>query len=206
MFRCIYTHIQGQGRHNFALCTHVLTHIHIQLQGSGHDKFLNCAELNKSPNFLAVLVSATPYNVLTCRSRIPAKYCREEDTLDDAIGLDEWKVKSAEEQRLYDEVHVVRWFERDERSAGPYFRLEDYLHTVHSELRHVAAGMCVRARASCVCVYVCVCVCVCVHSERLHVAADVWVCVDMCVCVCMYIQSYAISLQRCVSILSAYVN
>ncbi len=120
--------------------TYIHTHTHTHTQGSGHDKFLNCAELNERPNFLALLVSATPYNVLTNRSRIPAKYFRAEDGLESAIDLHEWKAKSAEQQRNYEEVHIVRWFERDEKASGPYFRLEDFLHTVQSELRHVAAG------------------------------------------------------------------
>ena len=64
--------------------------------GGQHDKFVNDPELVEAANVLILLVSATPYNVLTCKSRLNQT-------------CDEGNIGS-------DRGNVVRWFTQGEPS------------------------------------------------------------------------------------------
>ena len=75
-----------------------------------HNRYINDEELVGACNLLLLLVSATPYNVLTHNSRVDQK-------LDEA-----------------GESNVVRWFQSGEKAETEYRSMEYYLDTVAFEV------------------------------------------------------------------------
>ena len=73
------------------------------VKGSQHDKFVNDPDLCSAPNFLLLLVSATPYNVLTCNSRIDQRPTNN---------------------------NVVKWFKPGEEAESEYRSMRFYIDTI----------------------------------------------------------------------------
>ena len=116
----------------------IIRHDHDQSCFGAHDKFINDPELCKRKNYLVLLVSASPYNVLTCNSRIPEKYVV-------ADGGDFQDCDKADKDS--EELHVVKWFSPQEMRDGQepvtqYRRLEHYLQTVSSLNPHESRMLC----------------------------------------------------------------
>ena len=94
-----------------------------------HDRFVNDSELLALENVLVVLISATPYNVMTCKSRIPEKH----------VVINGSEIEAARKgDANSEELHVVKWFAPEEMPDGKqpvtlYRRLEQYLQTVASD-------------------------------------------------------------------------
>ena len=78
--------------------------------GGAHSRYINDKELMLAPNLLLLLVSATPYNVLTCNSRVNQQ--------PDEAGAG----------------NVVRWFQSGEKAETEYRSMDFYLDTVAFEV------------------------------------------------------------------------
>ncbi|DBB00174.1 TPA: hypothetical protein ACH3X1_014010 [Trebouxia sp. C0004] len=99
-------------------------------------------ELLSQHNLVTILVSATPYNLLTSKSRLPFKYifCDPNNAgctiLRKDLATDVWhsskraltaqEVWGLQNQKLLQELHVVDWAACD-TPAAPHRRIEDYM-------------------------------------------------------------------------------
>jgi hypothetical protein len=121
-------------------------------RASAHDKFLNDEALLQSKNLVIVQVSATPYCNLTSASRVPERYI-----LPPKDGTSEWKLcedPNDKDKDGLEELHVVKWYPPEGSQSKPlschstglsiapaqksrYLRLEHFLRTIPSFLRHV---------------------------------------------------------------------
>lgn len=122
-------------------------------KGGAHDSILNDKDLLESENVMALLVSATPYNNLTCDSRIPERYVQIEDdaegrhtrVVSEKAGEKVWngpgKSHSSVRPSGREQLHVIKWFpDATKQKRSEYLRMENYLQSVYSQLRHGRCG------------------------------------------------------------------
>ncbi len=122
-------------------------------RGGAHDSVLNDNDLLESENVMALLVSATPYNNLTRDSRIPERYVQIEDDTEgrrthvvkDEVGLKVWNGADGNPRSVRpsdrEQLHVIKWFPNaTKQKRTEYLRMENYLQSVYSQLRHGRCG------------------------------------------------------------------
>ncbi len=122
-------------------------------KGGAHDSILNDNDLLESENVMALLVSATPYNNLTCDSRIPERYVKIDDdaegrhtrVVSEKAGEKVWngpgKSHSSVRPSDREQLHVIKWFPNaTPQKRTEYLRMENYLQSVYSQLRHGRCG------------------------------------------------------------------
>ena len=108
---------------------------HCNLQaGSAHANWLNDTDLIRAPNLFQLLVSATPYNNLSTKSRVPHWTIAKEE----GGAL----LRAEQGGGAGEELNVVEWFGRGKpRNDTGYFRFEDFLQSIWSDVKHGRVGL-----------------------------------------------------------------